>query len=110
MGKLINIIKNKYSVVPQEVFTDRRLDYRSRGILATLISLPNGWNFSIPGLVALVQSDSSGRGEGKDAVRASLQYLEKLGYLRRIQTHDDNGTFIGYDYQINIPPIESDIV
>lgn len=106
MGKLINIIKDKYSVVPQEVFTDRRLDYRSRGILATLISLPNGWNFSIAGLVALVNDNEHKRGEGKDAVRAALQYLEKLGYLRRIQSHDDNGMFVGYDYQINIPPLD----
>ncbi|MCM1360136.1 MAG: hypothetical protein NC132_06475 [Corallococcus sp.] len=107
MGKLINIIKDKFSVIPLEVFKDKRLDYRSRGILATLISLPDGWNFSIPGLVALVKGD--GRGEGKDAVRASLQYLEKLGYLRRIQSHDENGAFLGYDYQINIPPIQEEI-
>lgn len=109
MGKLVNIVKDRYSVVPQEVFTDKRLDYRSRGILATLISLPNGWDFSIAGLAALVNGGKEGdnkRGEGKDAIRAAVQYLEKLGYLRRLQSFNENGKFDGYDYEINIPPLD----
>ncbi len=55
MSKLINIIQDRYSVIPNEVFTDRRLDYRSRGVLCTLLSLPNGWDFSILGLAELAK-------------------------------------------------------
>ena len=55
MPKLINITKRTYSVIPNEVFSDSRLDYRSRGLLCTLVSLPDGWDFSIPGLVELVK-------------------------------------------------------
>lgn len=104
--KLINVYKDKFTVVANDVFYDRRLDYRSRGVLTTILSLPNGWDFSIPGLVALVtpEEDDNSRGEGKAAVRACLTYLEKLGYLERRQTKNEKGLFDGYDYVINIPP------
>lgn len=112
MGKLINVVQDRFSIIPNDVFMDRRLDYRSKGLLCTLLSLPNGWDFSIPGLVELVTPKENGKslekqkGEGKDAVRAGLQRLEKLGYLERILAHSNSGKFVGYDYRINIPPIE----
>lgn len=106
MPKLINITKRTYSVIPNEVFSDSRLDYRSRGLLCTLVSLPDGWDFSIPGLVELVKpEDGEYKGEGKDAIRLIIQRLETLGYLERIPIRKENGAFLGYDYKINIPPI-----
>lgn len=39
MGKLINVIKDKYSIIPNEVFFDKRLDYRSRGVTMHYIFL-----------------------------------------------------------------------
>ena len=115
MGKLINVIKDKYSIIPNEVFFDKRLDYRSRGLLCTIFSLPNGWEFSIHGLVALVnETDENGnrlddcRGEKKDAVSAAIQHIERLGYLERIPCKDSKGQFSGYDYKINIPPVPID--
>lgn len=103
MAKLINIYQEKYAVVPQEVFRDARLDFRSRGILATIVSLPSGWDFSIEGLSKLVCD--SDRGEGRDAVKNAVQFLEKLGYLSRVRVQDEKGRFVGYDYQVNIPPL-----
>lgn len=112
MGKLINVIRDKYSIIPNEVFWDKRLDYRSRGLLCTIFSLPNGWDFSVRGLVKLVtQRDEDGviitpqRGEGDKAIRAAVHYLENLGYLERTPTKDNKGKFTGYDYKLNIPPI-----
>lgn len=101
--KLINIYRDKFTVVPNEVLFDKRLDFRSRGVLATILSLPDGWNFSIVGLAELVDADK--RGEGKDAIRAALQYLEQLGYIQRIQQFNERRQFVGYDYKINIPPL-----
>lgn len=109
MGKLINVVQDKFSVIPKNVFTDHRLDYRSKGVLCTLLSLPNGWEFSIPGLVSLVTNNDQkvcSRGEKKDAVRAAIQYIEQLGYLQRIPCKDSKGQFAGYDYKIYIPPID----
>ena len=111
MGKLINVIREKYSVIPNEIFTDRRLDYRSKGVLCVLLSLPNGWDFSVKTLVNLVTPKDEEikdlpklRNEGDTAIRATVQYLEQLGYLERIPCKDNKGKFTGYDYKINIPP------
>lgn len=103
MAKLINIYRDKFTVIPNEVLFDKRLDYRSRGVFATILSLPDGWSFSVDGLVEIVCD--SDRGEGKSAIGAALQYLETLGYLQRIRVQDKQGKFCGYDYKINIPPI-----
>ena len=105
MSKLINIVRDTYSVIPNDVFKDRSLDYRCRGILCTIISLPNGWDFSVKGLATLVQSENDEKessGEGVSAIRSAVQRLEKLGYLTRVPTKE-KGKFAGYDYQINIP-------
>lgn len=112
MSKLINTVVKSYSIVSNDIFTDRRLDYRSKGILCTLLSLPDGWDFSIPGLVELVTPrDDLGnviaesKNEGKYAIREAIHRLEDLGYLERIQSKGNDGRFVGYDYKINIPPV-----
>lgn len=116
MGKLINVVKDRYSVIPNEIFTDRRLDYRSKGVLGTLLSLPNGWDFSVRALLNLVTpTDDEGvkmrqwKNEGRDAISSCLQKLEKLGYLKRIPVKNQQYQFTGYDYEINIPPIPLDV-
>lgn len=116
MGKLINVVYEKFSVIPKEVFMDRRLDYRSRGVLCTLISLPNGWNFSVRALLDIVTpTDDEGaklqqwKNEGRDAITSCLQKLEKLGYVKRLPAKNEKGQFTGYDYEINIPPIPMDM-
>lgn len=104
MGKLLNIFYNGYTPVPNVVLKDKRLDFRSRGVLITCLGLPDGWEFSINGLVALVGESS--RGERRDAINAAVQHLVKLGYLERIPVRDQSsGKFIGYDWKINIPPL-----
>lgn len=106
MGKLINVVRDRYSVISNEVFIDRRLDYRAKGVLCTLLSLPNGWNFSVKALIYLVTpDDSQWKNEGDKAIRVTLYKLEKLGYLQRCQAKDDQGKFAGFDYKINIPAI-----
>lgn len=116
MGKLINVVYEKFSVIPKEVFMDRRLDYRSRGVLCTLISLPNGWDFSVRALLDIVTpTDDEGakiqqwKNEGDNAIRTVLHKLERLGYLERCQAKNERGKFTGYDYKINIPPIPMDM-
>ncbi len=106
MGKLINVIREKYAIIPSDVFTDKRLDYRSKGILCTLLSLPNGWDFSVRALVYLVtpKEEQNLKGEGDNAIRATIHKLEALGYLKRCQSRDDSGKITSWDYKINIPP------
>ncbi len=59
---------------------------KDRGVLCTLCSLPDGWDFSINGLSAIVP-------DGTSSIRASIENLEKLGYLIRTKTRDSEGHF-----------------
>lgn len=104
MGKLLNAFYNGYTPVPNCVLKDKRLDFRSRGVLITCLGLPDGWDFSVNGLVALV--GESPRREKRDGINAVVNYLVELGYLERIPVRDPNtGKFLGYDWKINIPPM-----
>ncbi len=60
---------------------------KDRGVLCTLCSLPDGWEFSVAGLSTLVP-------DGVDSIRKSIQNLEKFGYVLRKQSRAKNGKFI----------------
>ena len=73
-----------FTTVGNEMFHDKELSLRDRGLLLTMFSLPDNWRFSIEGLAQIVP-------EGKDAIKTSIDNLEKLGYLKRSQKRDENG-------------------
>lgn len=83
--KLINIYRDQHTVIPREVVFDKRLDYRSRGILTTLLALPDGWSFSVEGLAALVSSNNDG---SKGLGSAALNYFRAKGAFV-LETHSD---------------------
>lgn len=97
MGKLINKTQG-FTIIASNIFRDENLSIRDRGLLCTLLSLPDNWEFSIIGLTKILP-------DGKDTIRASLQKLEKLGYLKRVQAKDSAGKFTGYDYQLSETPL-----
>ena len=108
-------LSGKKTVIPNEVFEDRRLDYRTKGILCTIISRADSERFSVSGLAELViPRDNEGnaikqlKGEGKGAIRTSILKLEKLGYLKRIHMQDEKGMFTGFEYRLMIPPVSSE--
>ena len=84
------ILKNKtqknFTMISNNILKDKELSMRDRGVLCTLCSLPDGWNFSINGLSAIVP-------DGTSSIRASIENLEKLGYLVRTKTRDSQGHF-----------------
>lgn len=107
-------LSGKKTVIPNEVFEDRRLDYRTKGILCTIISRADSERFSVSFLAELViPRDNEGnaikqlKGEGKASIRTSILKLEELGYLKRIPLQDEKGLFIGYEYRLMIPAVHS---
>lgn len=96
MSKLINKTQG-FTIISSNILRDENLSIRDRGLLCTLLSLPDNWEFSIVGLTKILP-------DGKDTIRASLQRLEKLGYLKRVQAKDSAGKFTGYDYQLSETP------
>ena len=86
-----------YSVIANYLFKDHKLSYKARGLLATMLSLPDGWAFSIAGLAALAP-------DGKTSVISALKELEELGYLERCMLKNEQGQYDGCDYIVHETP------
>lgn len=76
-----------FTVLSNSVLRNPDLSFRSRGILAYLLSMPDNWHTSPAAL------ERAG-GEGLHAVRTSLKELEEAGYLRRLKRRDDAGRWV----------------
>jgi len=84
----------EFVVIANSVARDANLSLRARGLLLTLLSLPDGWNTS----TVAVARDTK---EGRDAVRTAARELEVAGYLVRERYSDELGhwltTWLLYD-------------
>lgn len=95
---IIRVEKNRnYTVINNEFLRNRELSLKAKGLLAVCLSLPDDWNWSIAGLVAICK-------ESITSVRSSLKELEEYGYVTILKTKDDKGRFI-YEYTIYETPV-----
>lgn len=83
-----------YTTVDNAFLHDRDMDNRCRGLLVTMISLPDGWKFSVKGLASLYNT------EGVDSVRSTRHKLEQLGYLIRKPLRDEFGRMYEMEYNV----------
>ena len=98
---IYRVHKNKnYTTIDNNIFKNKDMSYKTTGLLCTMLSLPDDWNFNISGLVSL-KSDKD------TVVRTALQELEELGYLTRTKVRSNSGTFIDWQYDIyELPLVE----
>ena len=99
MSILRNKTQGQYVIVQMAMIKDARLKLTDRGLLLTLLSLPDNWNLSIRGLAAILP-------DGKSAIEASMKRLEALGYITRYQDRSNAGTYGGTILEIHETPIE----
>lgn len=93
---LKNETQGNYVIVSQSIMHDPSLRMFDRGTMATLLSLPDNWEFTIDGLTKIVK-------DGRDALKSSLKRLEERGYLV-IEQLRENGQFSGNCLRINVNP------
>jgi hypothetical protein len=90
MRKIAMVFKNKtqgrYVNVSKGILENKSLSLRDRGMLVTLLSLPDNWDFSIAGLTKILP-------DGKSSVSASLDRLIQLGYVIKKQERTSLGKF-----------------
>src|SRR5581483_4621437 len=67
---------NRFTVLPNDAIRNPALSFRAVGVLAHLLSLPDGAKVDSATLAAAHK-------EGRDAVRAAYKELEAHGYYRR---------------------------
>lgn len=78
-------VQKGFTIVPNATVRDKTLNLKDRGMICYLLSLPDGWEFSIKGLSAMMPND------GDTTIKASLNRLEELGYLERTRNRDKSG-------------------
>ncbi|MDE7019518.1 MAG: helix-turn-helix domain-containing protein, partial [Lachnospiraceae bacterium] len=100
MSTVFRVVKNcNYTTLSNYHFKDRRLSWKAKGLLSTMLSLPDDWNYSIEGLACLSN-------DGIKATNSGLIELEKYGYLTRNQKRNQNGHFGVTEYVIYEQPLE----
>lgn len=87
-----------YTNIDNTVFLDYRLSYKAKGLLCQMLSLPDGWEYSIEGLAKLSS-------DGRTAVATAVDELERCGYLTRVQVRHQ-GKFVGNEYVISACPAD----
>lgn len=102
MSTVFRVIKNcNYTTLSNHHFKDKRLSWKAKGLLSTMLSLPDDWNYTIEGLSRLAA-------DGIKATNSGLLELEKCGYLVREQKRNENGHFSMTEYTIYEQPIEKE--
>lgn len=86
-----------YTVMSNYHLRDKNLSLKAKGLLSLILSLPDDWNYSINGFVAICK-------ESNTAVVSALNELKSLGYMKIDKVRKENGTF-EYIYNIYEKPI-----
>ena len=93
---VIRVNKTKdYTVMSNTHLKDKNLSLKAKGLLSIMLSLPNGWNYSIEGLIAICK-------EGERAVKSTLEELKKYKYLvtTKLYPNQTKSKRIEYIYDI----------
>lgn len=94
----IKVNKTKgYTVMSNYHLRDKNMSLKAKGLLSLILSLPDDWNYSINGFVAICK-------ESNTAVVSALNELKTLGYMKIDKVRKENGTF-EYIYNIYEKPI-----
>lgn len=81
MAILKNKTQNNFTMISNNILRDKNLSMKDRGVMCTICSLPDGWDFSVKGLSAIVT-------DGADSISNSVKRLEQRGYLKRKKTRN----------------------
>lgn len=99
---IFRVEKSKdYTVMSNHHLRNSELSLKAKGLLSQILSLPEGWDYTLAGLAAINR-------EGLAAVRSAVQELEAAGYILRRQTRDATGKLSGNEYVIYEQPVATD--
>ncbi len=87
-------------MVNNGILRNKELPLKERGLMVTLLGLPDQWDFSVKGLAAILP-------DGRDSIGKGLRRLEEMGYLSRYQDRSQGGSFGDTVVEIHEIPIVS---
>ena len=74
--------RHGFVTLDARMYRDKTLSLKEKGMIGTLFSLPDDWDFSAAGLASILS-------ESKNTVNSVLQSLENNGYLKRTRIYED---------------------
>lgn len=93
---------NNYTVIDNNIFKNKGLSLKAKGLLCEMLSLPDEWEYSLEGLVTL-------SADGVTVIRSALKELENLKYFKRQRLHKD-GKLAGVEYIISETPMLENLI
>lgn len=89
--------KSNYTTIDNNIFKNTELSFKATGLLTTMLSLPDSWDFSEEGLTHL-------KLDNKKSIKSGLKELEEHGYLVRNRIRDSKGRLKETIYDIYEEP------
>lgn len=88
-----------YTVMSNTHFREREMSLKAKGLLSLMFSLPDNWDYSVAGLVAICK-------ENETAINSTLKELKKFGYLSvtKLMPNETESGRIEYVYDIYETP------
>jgi len=101
--KIFRVTKDKnYTTINNTIFKDKSISCKTKGFFATIMSLPNDWDFSVNGIKEILL-------EGKSSVYSFIDELEANGYLTKNQIRNSDGKLSSVEYTFFETPINKGI-
>lgn len=91
MNKVTRVKNSNYTTISNVFLRDEKLSLKAKGLLATIMSLPETWDFSIKGICTIVK-------EGTTAIYSAIDELKTFGYCKVETLRDEKGRVTGNDY------------
>lgn len=101
---VIRVEKTKnYTVMSNYHFKEKEMSLKAKGLLSLMLSLPDNWDYSIAGLVAICK-------ENETAIKSALKELQQFGYVKvdKIMPDKTDSGRIEYIYNIYEQPKQDD--
>lgn len=89
-----------FTVMSNMHLKDRRLSFKSKGLLSVIFSLPPDWKYTLTGFAKIAA-------DGVESVKSTVKELEKYGYVSRRQTRDERGRMSVNEYLVYENPQEN---
>lgn len=93
---VIRVEKTKnYTVMSNYHFKEKSMSLKAKGLLSLMLSLPDNWDYSIAGLVAICK-------ENETAIKSALKELQQFGYVKVDKIMPDKTESGRIEYVYNI--------
>ncbi len=101
MAECIVEKRTDFTVMSNHHFRNKNLSLKAKGLLSTMFSLNDNWDYSIVGLATLSR-------DGVDSVKSGIKELEQERYVKRIKRRNPKGQIVAVQYLIREFPIADD--